>query len=99
MDLTRLLVQLLIAIVCASIANILVPRQIPGKGVGLVVIGLAGVYLGEQGASLLQDRYGLSIPGLEWAIQGVPILPSIIGSAVILYVVTAFLSWGHYGNR
>jgi len=99
MDLTRLLVQLLIAIVCASIANILVPRQIPGKGVGLIILGLAGVYVGEWGATLLKRQYGLSFPGLEWAIQGVPILPSIIGSAVILYLVTAFLSWGHYGHR
>lgn len=42
--LTRLLVQVLIAIACATLANLLVPRRVPGKAVGLVIIGLAGVF-------------------------------------------------------
>ncbi|HEY9762479.1 MAG TPA: hypothetical protein V6D07_08140 [Trichocoleus sp.] len=99
MDLTYLLIQLLIAIVCAGVAGILIPRQIPGKGLGLVIIGLAGVFIGQWVSRYLQQEYGLTSPILQWSIEDVPIVPSIIGSAIVLYVVTAFLSWGRYGNR
>jgi uncharacterized membrane protein YeaQ/YmgE (transglycosylase-associated protein family) len=96
--LLRLLVQLLIALGCAGIATFLLPRRVPGKIFGLVVMGFAGVWLGEWALNFVKSNYGLSVAALEWSFQGVPILPSIIGSAVILYVVTAFLSWGRY-NR
>lgn len=98
MDIPHLLVQLLVAILCAVIANILVPRRVPGKFPGLVLIGLAGVWLGEQGFALLNSQYGLDHVALHWNIQDVPVLPAIIGSAIILYVVTAFLSWGRYSS-
>jgi uncharacterized membrane protein YeaQ/YmgE (transglycosylase-associated protein family) len=97
MDLTRLLVQILIAIVCASVAAWLLPRQIPGKLFGLALIGFAGVWLGEWIVDFLQSAYDLPIPEfVTWDFQGVPILPAILGSAIILYVVTTFLSWGRY---
>lgn len=99
MDLTYLLIQLLIAIVCAVVAGILIPRQVPGKSVGLVVIGLVGVFIGQWASRYLRQEYGLTSPILQWSIEGVPIVPSIIGSAIVLYLVTAFLSWGRYGNR
>ncbi|MGD1905008.1 MAG: hypothetical protein ACFB0C_03340 [Leptolyngbyaceae cyanobacterium] len=98
MDITRLLVQLAIAFVCAGLATLLLPRKIPGKVFGLLVIGLAGVWLGEWVLKYAKTTYGLSIDVLEWSVQGVPILPAVIGSAIILYLVTAFLSWGKYGS-
>ncbi len=99
MDLTRLFVQVLIAIACGGIATIILPRKIPGKLLGLVLIGFAGVWFGEWFVNFLQRTYKLPIPDFAtWSFQGVPILPAILGSAVILYVVTAFLSWGRY-NR
>jgi uncharacterized membrane protein YeaQ/YmgE (transglycosylase-associated protein family) len=98
MDITRLLVQVLIAIVCAGVATLLLPRKVPGKAIGLLVIGLAGVWLGEWIANYMKQSMGLSFAFLEWSVQGVPIVPSIVGSAVILYVVSAFMSWGRY-NR
>ncbi len=98
-ELIRLLIQILIAIACATIATILVPRQIPGKAVGLVLIGLAGVFLGEWIANHLLRQYNLNFPWLTWSFQDVPIVPSVVGSMIVLYVVTAFLSWGRYGNR
>lgn len=98
-DLLTLLIQVLIAIAAATIASILVPRQIPGKALGLVIIGLLGVFLGEWVANYLLRQYNLSLPWLEWTFQGVPIIPSVLGSMVVLYLVTAFLSWGRYGNR
>ncbi|MFH7245567.1 MAG: GlsB/YeaQ/YmgE family stress response membrane protein [Spirulina sp.] len=97
--LTRLLVQVLIAIVCATLANLLVPRRVPGKAVGLVIIGLAGVFLGEWVLNNILRQYNLTFPWLTWSFMGVPILPSVVGSMIVLYVVSAFLSWGRYGNR
>lgn len=99
MTMTRLLVQIVIAVVCAGVATMLLPRKIPGKALGLLVIGLAGVWLGEWVIHFLQTQYNLTPPEIVlWSIQGVPILPAIAGSAIILYVVTAFISWGRYGS-
>ena len=98
-SLTRLLVQVLIAIVCAVLANFLIPRRVPGKAVGLVLTGLAGVFLGEWVVDHILRQYNISFPWLTWSVMDVPILPSVVGSMIILYVVSAFLSWGRYGNR
>lgn len=98
MDLTRLVVQVVVAILCAGIATLLVPRQIPGKLVGLILIGLIGVWVGEWGFALLRSRYGINFAFLHWGIQGVLIIPAVIGSAIVLYIVTAFLRWGRYGT-
>jgi uncharacterized membrane protein YeaQ/YmgE (transglycosylase-associated protein family) len=95
MDLTRLLIQILIAFACGGIASVILPRKIPGKLLGLALIGFAGVWLGEWFVHYLKQTYKLPIPEfVTWAFQGVPILPSVLGSAVVLYAVTAFLSWG-----
>ena len=98
MDISRLFVQLVIAMVCAGVGNMLIPRQIPGKIFGLLIIGLAGVWLGEWTTNLLKEQYKLSFGFLEWRIEGVPIIPAIIGSAIVLYIVTALLKWGRYNN-
>lgn len=98
MDLSHVAVQLLAAIVCAGIANVLIPRQIPGKFLGFMLTGLVGVWLGEAVFRLLKAQPGLNYPFLYWGIGGVAAVPSIVGCAIIIYVVTAFLRWGHY-NR
>ncbi|PSN18775.1 hypothetical protein C7271_10760 [filamentous cyanobacterium CCP5] len=98
MDLTTLLLQLVIAILCAGMATVLLPRRVPGKGIGLIIIGLIGVFVGQWVVDLLQETYGLSLAVFEYELEGVPILPSILGSLLVLYVVTALLRWG-YGNR
>ncbi len=99
MDLTRLLVQVVIALVCAGAATLLLPRKIPGKLLGLIVIGFAGVWLGEWTLALFRHTFKFPIPGfVTWSLEGVPIIPAIAGSVIILYIVTAFLSWGRY-NR
>lgn len=97
MDLTRLLVQILIALGCGALATLLLPRQIPGKLFGLALIGFAGVWLGEWVVNYVETTYELPMPDfVTWDFQGVPILPAVVGSAVILFVVTTFLSWGRY---
>ena len=98
-DVISILVQVLIALACAFTANLLVPRQVPGKLFGLVLIGLIGVFVGQWVAAYLLQQYSFSLPWLTWSFQGVPLVPSIIGSTIVLYIVTAFLSWGRYGNR
>ena len=61
------------------------------------LIGLAGVWLGEWVVQYLETTYALPIPEfVTWDIQGVLILPAVVGSAVILFAVTSFLSWGRY---
>ena len=96
MDLSHLAVQLLIAIVCAGLANVLLPRQIPGKFLGLIATGLVGVWVGEIGSKLLKSQLGLDSAILHWGFQDVPILPSVIGSAIVIFITTTFLSWGRY---
>ncbi|WP_035987213.1 hypothetical protein [Leptolyngbya sp. KIOST-1] len=98
-DLISLLIQVLIAIACAFAANLLIPRRVPGKLLGLVLIGLVGVLVGQWVADYLLQQYNFTTPWLTWSYQGVPVVPSVIGSAIVLYIVTAFLSWGRYGNR
>jgi uncharacterized membrane protein YeaQ/YmgE (transglycosylase-associated protein family) len=96
MDIPGIVVQLMIALVCAGIASILVPRRIPGKLIGLVLIGLTGVWLGQWGFDYLAREYGLNSEFLQWDVEGVYIVPAIIGSAIVLYIVTAFIKWGRY---
>ncbi len=99
MDISRLFVQLMIAIVCAGIANVLVPRRIPGKFIGLILVGLAGVWLGQWGFDFLQSSYGINYQLLRWQLEGVYIVPAIIGSAIVLYLLTAVIKLGRFDRR
>ena len=96
MDLSHVAVQLIAAIVCAGIANMLIPRQIPGKFLGFMLTGLVGVWLGEAAFKLLKTQHELNYPFLYWGIGGVAVVPSIIGCTIIIYVVTTFVQWRHY---
>lgn len=98
MDISNLVVQVIVAIVCAGIANLLIPRQIPGKLVGLVLIGLAGVWVGEWSFAKLRNAFALDFPFLRWDIQGVEIVPAIVGCAIVLYVITAIIKWWRRGE-
>jgi uncharacterized membrane protein YeaQ/YmgE (transglycosylase-associated protein family) len=97
MDIPHILIKLLIAVVCAGLADILVPRRVPGGLTGLILLGLAGIYFGEWAFALLRSQFGISFPWLYWQVQNVLILPAIIGCAVLLYVVTALMRWARYG--
>jgi uncharacterized membrane protein YeaQ/YmgE (transglycosylase-associated protein family) len=96
MDISDLLIRFALAVVCAGLANVLIPRRIPGKVFGLVVIGIVGVFFGEWAFMLLRQEFGIDHEVLRWQIQNVPILPAVIGSAVILYVLTLVLQWAKY---
>lgn len=93
MDIARLFVHLTIAGFCAGIATILIPRRVPGKLLGLVLIGLAGVWVGDWVFLLLSQQFNLALPVLYTQIQGVLIIPAIVGSTIVLYLVTTFFRW------
>lgn len=95
MDLFHVAVQLIAAIVCGWIANMLIPGQIPGKFLGFVLTGLVGVWLGEAIFKLFKAQNELNYPFLDWTVAGVAVVPSIVGCAIIIYVVTTFARWGH----
>lgn len=98
MDMGHFAVQLAIAIACGILGNMLIPREVPGKFFGLVLVGFVGVWVGEFSYRLLQTQTQLNVPWLQWHIEEVPIIPSIIGSAIVIYVVTTFLRWGRYSK-
>jgi uncharacterized membrane protein YeaQ/YmgE (transglycosylase-associated protein family) len=98
MTIAHLLIKLLIAIACALVADILVPRRIPGGLAGLIVLGLGGIWLGEWGFALLRQEFGINFAFLYWQIQGVLVIPAVIGCAILLYVVTALIQWARYGS-
>lgn len=98
MDLTHVAVQLILAIACGMIGNMLIPRQIPGKFLGLILVGFIGVWLGEWSYKLLRSQAGMDHAVLRWHIADVPILPAIIGSVIVIYVLTTFLRWGRYSK-
>jgi len=97
MNIPQLVIRLLIAVVCAGLADVLVPRRIPGGFAGLIVLGLAGIWFGEWGFVLLKQQFGINFAFLYWQIQGVLIVPAVIGCAILLYLVTAFIRWARYG--
>ena len=98
MDMAYWVVKLAIAIACGMVGNMLIPREIPGKFFGLVLIGFVGIWFGEWGYQLLKSQFNLDLPWLQWHIEEVPIIPSIIGCAIVIYIVTTFLRWGRYSK-
>jgi uncharacterized membrane protein YeaQ/YmgE (transglycosylase-associated protein family) len=98
MDLSHLAVQLMIAIACGIVGNMLIPRQIPGRFLGLIVVGLVGVWVGEWTYRFLRAQYGMNYAILSWKILDVPIVPSVVGSAIVIYIVTSFWRWGRYSR-
>ncbi|NER00819.1 MAG: hypothetical protein F6K30_29685 [Cyanothece sp. SIO2G6] len=94
---TRLGVQLVVAIVCAGVAKSLIPRRVPGHIVGLVLIGLFGVWVGEWLIGYLGQMYNLrSFSFLYWDIQQVKVIPAIVGSTLVMYLLRLVLQWGRY---
>ncbi|MGK7888022.1 MAG: GlsB/YeaQ/YmgE family stress response membrane protein [Leptolyngbyaceae cyanobacterium] len=94
---TRLGVQLVVATVCAGIAYTLIPRRIPGHIVGLMLLGLFGVWVGEWLLDYLGQMYNLrQFAFLYWDVQQVRILPAIVGCTLVMYLLKLFLQWGRY---
>lgn len=98
MSVPQLVIKLLIAVICAGLADLLIPRRVPGGLAGLILIGLTGIWVGEWSFALLRQEFGINFAFLYWQIQGVLLIPAIVGCAIVLYLVTAFMSWGRYSR-
>ncbi|MBX9691755.1 MAG: GlsB/YeaQ/YmgE family stress response membrane protein [Cyanobacteria bacterium] len=69
----------IVAAVCAGIAAYLVPGTIPGGFLVSVIFGILGAWLGTS-----------MIGGFGPSLFGVPIVPAILGSALLVFVLSLF---------
>lgn len=88
MEPSRIAMQLLVTVLCAGCANIILPRQVPGKFLGLFLTGWIGVWLGGEVFAWLKAQYGLNYAVLHWGVAGIPIIPSVLGCVLAIFLVT-----------
>lgn len=69
----------LVAAVCAGIADYIAPGRIPGGFLAAVVVGILGAWLG-----------GAMMGSLGPELAGVSLLPAIVGSALLIFVLSLF---------
>lgn len=74
------LVMLLVAAIIGFIGDALVPGKMPGGWVGAIIAGLIGSALGGYLFGLVNLPSGPEIAGLA-------IIPSIIGAALVVWLV------------
>lgn len=74
MSIVALILFLIVAAVCAWIAECLVPGRIPGGFLTSAIVGIIGAWIGGS----LLGNFG---PSLE----GISLLPAIIGSAILVF--------------
>lgn len=84
MSILGFLLFIIVAAVCAWIAEALVPGRIPGGFLASAIVGVIGAWIGTA----LLGHFG---PDLA----GVPLLPAIVGSAVLVFAL-AMLSGVFY---
>jgi uncharacterized membrane protein YeaQ/YmgE (transglycosylase-associated protein family) len=78
---------LIVAAVCAWIAECVVPNKMPGGLVANAIIGLIGAWIGGT----MFGNFGPSL-------AGVALLPTVIGSAILVFGC-ALLSYVFRGKR
>lgn len=69
----------LVAAVCAGIADYIAPGRIPGGFLAAVVVGILGAWLG-----------GAMMGAIGPELAGVSLLPAILGSALLVFVLSLF---------
>ena len=82
MSIISFILFLIVAAICAWIGERLVPGTIPGGFFTSAIVGIIGAWIGTA----LMGSFG---PALE----GVPLLPCILGSAVFVFLL-ALISRG-----
>lgn len=77
MSLLGLILFLIVAAVCAYLAERLVPNTVPGGFITSAVVGVIGAWIGGS----LIGSFGPSV-------AGVSLIPCILGSAVLVFVLS-----------
>lgn len=79
MGILMFIMYCIVASVCAGIAAYMVPGRIPGGFLTSVVFGILGAWIG-----------GSMVGEIGPAFFGVAILPAILGSAILVFVLSLF---------
>lgn len=87
MSILTFILFIVVAAVCAWIADFFVPGTIPGGFLAAAIVGVIGAWMGS-------NLFGSFGPDLA----GVPLLPTILGSALLI-VVMALIGRGLAGRR
>ena len=69
----------LVAAVCAGIADYIAPGRVPGGFLASVVVGIIGAWIG-----------GMMFGAMGPALAGVSLLPAILGSALLIFLLSLF---------
>lgn len=80
MDILGFLIFMLVAAVCAWIADLVVPGTIPGGFLVSAVVGVIGAWMGTA----LFGHFGP-------VLGGVSLLPAIIGSVILIFLMALIL--------
>lgn len=96
MDLLQLLVLLVIAGICGSIAELIVGFS-PGGFLVSIVVGVIGAYLGTILGTALSNRFGLPAFAIEIGDQRFDLVWATIGSILLLLIIS--LVRGGRGRR
>jgi len=76
MSLLGWILFLVVAAVCAWIAGAIVPGAVPGGFLTAMVLGVVGAWLGTR----MIGQFGPTL-------AGVPLLPAILGSGILIFVL------------
>jgi uncharacterized membrane protein YeaQ/YmgE (transglycosylase-associated protein family) len=79
MGILMFILYLIVAAACAWIADMVVPGRLPGGFLTSAIVGIIGAWLG----SMLFGSFGPSL-------AGVPLLPAILGSALLVFIFGLF---------
>jgi uncharacterized membrane protein YeaQ/YmgE (transglycosylase-associated protein family) len=77
MSILTFLLFLIVAAVCAGIAEYVVPGRVPGGFLTLAIIGIIGAWIGGS-------LFGTIGP----ALFGVTLIPTILGAAILVFVLS-----------
>lgn len=77
MSILGFILYLVVAAVCAWIAEYFVPNGVPGGFLVTAIFGLIGAWVGTS----LMGHVGPTL-------AGVPVLPAIIGSGIVIFLIS-----------
>lgn len=82
MSIILFILYLVVAAICAALAEKLVPNTVPGGFFTSAVVGIIGGWLGVN----LVGSVGPDLAGM-------PLIPCILGSAVFVFVISIVARW------